>query len=1076
MKKNWFFPVVLVFLILAFSLNCGESEQKCTDTVAPTNLRASPAGGIYCSATVTLSASDGTIYYTTDGSAPTDKSTRYAEPIEIGEDTTLKFTAIDACNNRASTFTEVYDVDTEPPAVNLGSLLSCYAVPSFAVSGTCTDDSGCVASITVQAGAYNFTDTSFPVNLNIPVDGSYTISAQMEDTCGNIGLDTIADVWVDTTDPALSISQPTAGQCINNSAVVIDGSITEEGSGVAVITVQAGPYSTTGTSFPVTLNIPADGVYTITAWVEDNCGNIGSVNTVADVRVDATAPAVDISLPAAGVCFATNVVVVDGSATDEGSEVAMITVQAGAYSATGTSFPIDLVIPVDGLYTVTALVEDTCGNTGQDSVANVRVDTVLPLVGISSPGSGECIDNSAVEVNGTVTEDGSGVAVITVQAGAYTATGKSFPITLVIPADGVYTITAWAEDNCGIVGPKDTVANIIVDTTAPMVVSISSPSSGECLNTSTVVVDGSITDFGGIGVYEITVEAGIYTATGISLPIILNVPADGVYTITVWAEDDCGNVDPKNTVADVWVNSKPTASVTITYPVDGVAAYINDVTVSGTADTDITTVTVTSDQGHNESSGVDAEGNWSVVLTGVTLPSLSISAAVTDHCGKTGIAEVITVPISEPTIWYVNITAAGNYTGTSWENAFTVIQEAVDTASYDDWIWVAEGIYTSGTTASVLTMKAGVEIYGGFTGTESTLSERGVPADHPAILDGEGTSYHVVIGASNARLDGFIVANGSATGSGVGIYGGGMLNDGVANLMVDNCTFSGNSAMYGGGMSNDNSSPVITDCQFVGNSVTYGGGMFNYNNSLPRITNCIFSYNSAAYSGGGITNGDNSSSIITNCSFACNSALFSGGGIDNWDDPSSSKITNCIIWGNHPDSISLPESTSGGTPAVTYSDIEDGVWTGTGNINEDPLFVNAPIMCDIITTANGATTHIMVANTTYTIDDIIEIGNDSVTRTVTSVTVISATVTTLTFTPSLTSPPAAGTLVENWGPGATGLDEDFHLSQPPDQVPTSPCVNAGSGLADDLGLDDKTTSTSGDLDADQVDMGYHYSP
>lgn len=50
------------------------------------------------------------------------------------------------------------------------------------------------------------------------------------------------------------------------------------------------------------------------------------------------------------------------------------------------------------------------------------------------------------------------------------------------------------------------------------------------------------------------------------------------------------------------------------------------------------------------------------------------------------------------------------------------------------------------------------------------------------------------------------------------------------------------------------------------------------------------------------------------------------------DDP---VVTNCILWNNIPDEIAGP-----GMPTVTYSDVQGG-WPGEGNIDADPLFVDA---------------------------------------------------------------------------------------------------------------------------------------
>jgi len=45
---------------------------------------------------------------------------------------------------------------------------------------------------------------------------------------------------------------------------------------------------------------------------------------------------------------------------------------------------------------------------------------------------------------------------------------------------------------------------------------------------------------------------------------------------------------------------------------------------------------------------------------------------------------------------------------------------------------------------------------------------------------------------------------------------------------------------------------------------------------------------------------------------------------------------NCIIWGNQPEQIDV---LSGDDPLILFSDVEDDVWTGEGNISIDPYFV-----------------------------------------------------------------------------------------------------------------------------------------
>ncbi len=427
-----------------------------------------------------------------------------------------------------------------------------------------------------------------------------------------------------------------------------------------------------------------------------------------------------------------------------------------------------------------------------------------------------------------------------------------------------------------------------------------------------------------------------------------------------------------------------TAIVSINSPVNGSIIATGAVTVTGTADTDINSVSLDATQGIWTDINPSVSGEvWSSTIKNmVTGSTVTITVRGTDNCGNIGSDSVmVCVP---PCVWYVNDDASGTGTGLSWIDAFTTVQDSVGVAMTGDVIFVAEGIYMSGTTAPVLPMKEGVEIYGGFIGTESGLPNRGNPGDYPTILDGKGDSYHVVVGASNARLDGFTITGGDASLEDCGFEpimeeckGGGMYNYNVANLTVANCTFNDNWAIvaagmynwfssptitncifidnytnFGGGMLNDNSSPTINNCSFISNGAVGGGGMCN-NNSSPTITNCIFSNNGAndgggifntnsspeitncafisngAVEGGGMSN-YNSSPEIINCIFIDNSAPVSGGGMSN-NDNSEPTITNCIMWGNTAPTgpeITLYSTDSPSTLTISYSDVQGGPSTG----------------------------------------------------------------------------------------------------------------------------------------------------
>jgi len=179
------------------------------------------------------------------------------------------------------------------------------------------------------------------------------------------------------------------------------------------------------------------------------------------------------------------------------------------------------------------------------------------------------------------------------------------------------------------------------------------------------------------------------------------------------------------------------------------------------------------------------------------------------------------------------------------------------------------------------------------------------------------------------------------SGNTAGRGGGAMRNKSNCNPTLFGCTFSGNLANNsdGGGMLNVTSSPILSNCIFIGNSSTNwsGGGIRNSNSNNPTFIGCIFSGNSANNSGGGISN-DVSNAIVINCTFSGNSAN-GGGGIHNCN--SNPEITNSIFWENYAISFGDEIHNYDSNPIITYCDIRNWTDGGTGNINVDPLFMEA---------------------------------------------------------------------------------------------------------------------------------------
>ena len=150
---------------------------------------------------------------------------------------------------------------------------------------------------------------------------------------------------------------------------------------------------------------------------------------------------------------------------------------------------------------------------------------------------------------------------------------------------------------------------------------------------------------------------------------------------------------------------------------------------------------------------------------------------------------------------YVNLAATGLNNGTSWANAYTSLQTAINAAGAGAQIWVKAGTYkptsyldpkvTNDLRSRSFLLKGGVSVLGGFAGTEAQLAQRDVESN-PTILSGDfggndsatwppvtgnngnvgsgdstraENAYHVVGALSQTTapiLDGFTITGGNA--------------------------------------------------------------------------------------------------------------------------------------------------------------------------------------------------------------------------------------------------------------------------------------------------------------------------
>jgi hypothetical protein len=462
---------------------------------------------------------------------------------------------------------------------------------------------------------------------------------------------------------------------VSLAATASDGG---DGSSISSVTIQkspagAGTWTTacTDTTSPYSCSFDtttvSDGLYDFRAVAQNNSGGSANSTSVANRRIDNTAPTAGITDPGTPL---RGTVSVSASATDGGSGIADVKVQRSpAGAGTWTDICTDATSPYscswdttgvsDGLFDLRAVSTDNAGNTTNSStVTNRRVDNTAPTATMTNPGSPITGTKS---FDGTSTDTGgSGVASLKFQvspvgAGTWsdmcsdTTSPYSCSYDTSALADGQYDFRSLATDNAGNTANSTVYSGAIVDNTAPTV-TMTDP--GQYLK-GTITLDATAGDGAGSGVASVKIQrspagAGNWTdiCTDNSSPYqctSVNTATwggDGVYDLRAIATDNVSKSTTSSTVTSRRVdNTTPTATM------NDPGAYLAGATVSLTA------------AGTDGGSGVAnvkiqsspaGAGSWTDVCTDTTSPyactfdSTAVSdglydlrAITTDNAGNT---------------------------------------------------------------------------------------------------------------------------------------------------------------------------------------------------------------------------------------------------------------------------------------------------------------------------------------------------------------------------------------------------------------------------------------------------------
>jgi hypothetical protein len=293
-----------------------------------------------------------------------------------------------------------------------------------------------------------------------------------------------------------------------------------------------------------------------------------------------------------------------------------------------------------------------------------------------------------------------------------------------------------------------------------------------------------------------------------------------------------------------------------------------------------------------------------------TIGEETIVASFSDSTSEFGTSTSTLYGVVRGTIYVDQNVQGGNDDGTSWQNAYGSLWQAVSLSLPGDTIDVAQGTYIS-TEYTPFNLSQDCDIIGGFPTGGANVP---IPSIYPTLLETDNTTELLTAyDLTSVTIDGFTIRGGRSTAPGTG---GAVTLAGGSDPRFLNCIFTDNSAVDGGAVNDYDSSPTFVNCLFDNNIAHAGGAVYDQADSNPSFINCTFGNNTAAAGG--------------------------GGAIDNTDG-STSKVTNSILWGDTGSEIANDQTSSA---VVTYSDIDQAGFTGFDeryayDIDSDPFFVSS---------------------------------------------------------------------------------------------------------------------------------------
>lgn len=443
--------------------------------------------------------------------------------------------------------------------------------------------------------------------------GAVEIVTTIRDTVGNTGTSSSTFV-VDSVPPAVEIVQPGADHYTFATAIDVNGTVTD--ASPSTVTVNGVNATLAGSAFTATgVPLGAGPDVTLQVTVTDAAGNTGQASRT--VHVDRVSPAIGIVQPIAGAFVSGATLGVAGTVSDA-SPLVGVTVNGVPAVVSGGSFTANVPAP-NGPLVLQAVAEDAAGNQGTAGTT-VTVDSVAPILTMTSPADGFLTNQATMHVTGTVA-DATPVTAAIDGAPVPVVNGAFGGDTTLSPGQNAIAVTVI--DAAG--NRSSATVHGTVDQTAPLL-QIAAPVSGAYVASATPAVRITYEDNGSIDAASLRVlvdgedrtssfvsAAGAATATLAALP-------DGAHQLSATIRDAAGN---QSTAAIGFFTDTAGPIVHITSPAANAYLKGPSVVVNGSV-TDLAIASVTV----NGQAAPVSNGTFSATLAAADGPFIVDVAAI----------------------------------------------------------------------------------------------------------------------------------------------------------------------------------------------------------------------------------------------------------------------------------------------------------------------------------------------------------------------------------------------------------------------------------------------------------------